>query len=54
LQVKACSTKGEKINITPLKDKFSLAAGQYKGTLTVQFNSGSSCFNFEGEFKRGK
>ena len=53
-QVKACTSKGEKIDITSFKDKFRLAAGQYTGTITLQCNSGTSCFKFDGEFKRGK
>jgi len=53
-QVKVCSSKGEKIDISSYKDKFRLASGQYTGTITVQCNSGNSCFKFEGEFKRGK
>ena len=54
LQVKPCSTKGEKIDLSSFKDKFRLAAGQYTGTVTLQCNSGTSCFKFDGEFKRGK
>jgi hypothetical protein len=53
-KVKVCSSKGEKIDISSYKDKFRLASGQYTGTITVQCNSGNSCFKFEGEFKRGK
>jgi hypothetical protein len=53
-QVKACSQKGEKIDVSSFKDKFRLAAGQYTGTVTLQANSGNSCFKFDIEFKRGK
>lgn len=53
-KVKACSTKGEKIDISSLKDKLRLGAGQYSGTITAQCNSGTTCFKFEGELKRGK
>ncbi|GFG31215.1 hypothetical protein Cfor_06931, partial [Coptotermes formosanus] len=52
--VKACASKGEKVDISSYKDKFRLAAGQYSGTITIQANSGSSCFKFDAEFKRGK
>lgn len=52
--VKACSQKGEKIDVSSFKDKFRLAAGQYTGTVTLQANSGNSCFKFDIEFKRGK
>jgi hypothetical protein len=54
LQIKACSAKGESFDIQSYKDKFRLAAGQYSGTITVQTNTGKSCFKFDAEFKRGK
>jgi hypothetical protein len=54
LQVKACSSKGEKIDISSLKDKLKIGAGQYTGTITVKSNSGSSCYKFDGELKHGK
>lgn len=52
--IKACSAKGETFDIQSYKDKFRLAAGQYSGTITVQSNTGKSCFKFDVELKRGK
>ncbi|KDR14704.1 uncharacterized protein LOC110834292 [Zootermopsis nevadensis] len=52
--VNACSKEGESLDLSPYKDKFRLAAGQYTGTIGFDCDSGKSCFKFDVEFKRGK
>lgn len=54
LQLKVCSAKGDRIDISSYKDKFRLAEGQYTGTVKLDSNSGKGCFKFDVEFRRGK
>jgi len=52
LQLKVCSRKGERVDVSSYKDKFRLIEGQYTGTLQVQSDAGKGCFKFDFEFRR--
>jgi len=52
LQLKVCSRKGERVDVSSYKDKYRLIEGQYTGTLQVQSDSGRGCLNFDIEFRR--
>jgi len=54
LQNKVCSQKDDSFDVSKFREKFRLAAGQYTGNMTFSCNSGTSCFLFDIEFKRGK
>lgn len=54
LQSKICAPEDQKLDVSSYKNKFRLAAGQYTGKITLDCNSGKSCFDFDLEFKRGK
>jgi hypothetical protein len=54
LQSKICAPEDQKFDVSSYKNKFRLAAGQYTGKITLDCNSGKSCYNFDIEFKRGK
>lgn len=51
---KFCAPQDQKFDVSNHKNKFRLAAGQYTGKITLDCNSGKSCYNFDVEFKRGK
>ncbi|PNF14027.1 hypothetical protein B7P43_G03565 [Cryptotermes secundus] len=51
---KICAPEDQKLDVSSYKNKFRLAAGQYTGKITLDCNSGKSCFDFDLEFKRGK